>query len=358
MIGALLQWLRPKRAPSGSPFGLLPDELVCAILGRPELDQRDRLQSCALVCRRWRHLANSPDVLRQAPITLHIRFSFTAWQALPHPRHVPPLDSLHSWLGRHAAGLHYLRLTVHAYECPDHRSCNLALVGAFQTMHGQLLACLAAAAGGGTLRQLVVQWASFQPLQLGSCLAGATQLRCLAISTSQQDGLHLTCSSLAGLPALQNLTMAGACARRWSRRVALPPSLTRLVLPQVVDCEDNCLPLQLAGLTALRSLEVYVVEPAEAMTDDEEEDGEGVEEEDGNEEEEGEEEEEVEGGSSSSDDDSGGVSWAGESDVADEEAEQGHRAQPTARTASRMMRRRRRKRGEAAVQACLLQRLR
>lgn len=211
-----------------------------------------------------------------------------------------------------------------------------------------LLACLATAAAGGTLEQLTVQWASFSPLQLGASLVGATRLRSLAVCTSQQDGLRLTRGSLAGLPALQNLTLAGAISRGWGRRVALPPSLTRLVLPLVVDSKDNCLPLQvgaagrgrgsaagcrravvackvaagrqlralgsaqhpgccrvgdraacapplcagprysaqLAGLTALRSLEMYIVEPddEEGPDDDEwqneeeyEEDGEGEE---------------------------------------------------------------------------------
>lgn len=149
--------MRPKGA---KPFDALPDELVCTILARKELNKRDRqdrgrsdadpgcnapfyvllapaaarrpptipltggrgtpplsrLRSCALVCHRWHRLVGNADVLRRTPVAAHIGFDCKAWAALPQPRRLPSLDALHSWLSRHAVGLSFLRVKVHAYE--------------------------------------------------------------------------------------------------------------------------------------------------------------------------------------------------------------------------------------------------
>ncbi len=131
-------------------------------------------------------------------------------------------------------------------QCQHGTFCRM-LAGAFRTVYAQLLDCLAAAAAGGTLQQLAVEWASFSPLQLGACLTGATRLRSLAVSAYRKDGLRLTPSSLTGLPSLESLDLAGTVFGLYGRHRVLPASLTRLVLQLVDDSRDNCLPAQVGA---------------------------------------------------------------------------------------------------------------
>lgn len=86
MIGALLRWLRPKRP--GKPFDELPDELVCAILARQELDQSDRREWKGQAGQSRRHCSSRQlESCRRppspAPVSQSCCPSSTGWSPVP-----------------------------------------------------------------------------------------------------------------------------------------------------------------------------------------------------------------------------------------------------------------------------------
>ncbi|KAL4421332.1 hypothetical protein ABPG75_010623 [Micractinium tetrahymenae] len=194
----------------------VPDDLLVAILSHLRLEERHT--TAAAVCRRWRRLVNTPQLLAASEFILEP----TGEQA------ATALPSFCLWLARHGRG-HVRRLV-------------LRLEG------GSRAAAMLLAVAGPSLEELSLQCR--QPIH--ACgwmgLEAMRGLRRLEVGSNGGDSCQMD-ADLALLTCLERLHLNGV-----DRVASLPVSLTCLLLD---GYRGRALPRQIAKLTRLQSLAIW-----------------------------------------------------------------------------------------------------
>ncbi|KAI3429785.1 hypothetical protein D9Q98_010098 [Chlorella vulgaris] len=218
------------------------------------LTLEERHRTLALVCRRWRQLLYSTQLLHSVAITRERLVTSSE----------PAMRSLCSWLQHHAAP-HVQRLEIKLAASNGHWGGAMQ----FEDLHEQFVASLVACGAAGQLTSLHITIDCPLWLRAGE-LGALTSLRSLRIhafqegqeceqydhdSSADPETVHL--DGAAVLTALQDLCLGGDVVGITD---PLPLSLTSLHVDGFCQQQHDsleqlhCLPRQMEELTALRTL--------------------------------------------------------------------------------------------------------